>query len=85
MKRFTMDKGTAIRTIVLIVALVNQFLVAFGLSPFPFSAQEIEVALSYVFTVLATLWTWWKNNDLTPEAYEGTKLTRELKRKKGDK
>ena len=72
MKRFKMDKATAIRTIVLFVALANQFLVAFGLSPFPFTAQEIELALSYVFTVIATIWTWYRNNDITEEAQKGT-------------
>lgn len=76
-----MDKATAIRTIVLIIALVNQALVAFGLSPMPFTTQEIEVGLSYVITVAATLWSWWKNNDITPEAREGTRVTRELKAK----
>lgn len=81
MRKFTIDKATAIRTIVLIIALVNQALVAFGLSPFPFTAQEIEVGLSYIFTVVATLWAWWKNNDVTPEAQEGTRVTRELKAK----
>ena len=89
MKRFKMDKATAIRTIVLFVALANQFLVAFGLSPFPFSAQEIELALSYLFTVVATLWSWWKNNDVTPEAHKATAhknaLKSKNKRKEGDK
>ena len=88
MKKFTMDKATAIRTIVLVIALINQALVAFGLSPFPFSAQEIEVALSYVFTVCATLWAWWKNNDVTPEAHKATAhmnaLKAKKKRKEGD-
>ncbi len=89
MKRFKMDKATAIRTIVLFVALANQFLVAFGLSPFPFSAQEIELALSYVFTVIATIWAWYRNNDITEEAQKGTAhmnaLKSKNKRKEGDK
>lgn len=88
MRNFKMNKEATIRTIVLIVALANQALVAFGLSPFPFSAQEIEVGLSYVFTVAATIWAWWKNNDITPEAREGTEHMRRLKadkkRKEGD-
>lgn len=79
--KFTMDKATVIRTLVLVVALLNQFLVAFGLSPFPFTAQEIEVGLSYVFTVVATLWSWWKNNDVTEEAQKGTEYMRKLKAK----
>lgn len=86
--KFSMDKATIIRTVVLIVALANQFLVAFGLSPFPFSAQEIEVGLSYTFTVISTIWAWYRNNDITEEAQKGTEYMRELKenkRKKGDK
>lgn len=79
--KFKMDKATAIRTIVLVIALINQALVSFGLSPFPFTAQEIEVGLSYVFTVVATIWAWWKNNDTTEEAREGTRVMRELKAK----
>lgn len=81
MKRFKIDKATAIRTIILVIALINQALVAFGLSPFPFTAQEIEVALSYIFTVVATLWAWWKNNSLTPEAREADEIMRDLKAK----
>lgn len=86
--KFSMDKATVIRTLVLVVALANQFLVAFGLSPFPFTAQEIEVGLSYTFTVIATLWAWWKNNSVTAEAHEADDYMRELKenkRKKDDK
>jgi len=89
MRKFNIDKATLIRTLVLIVALVNQALVAFGLSPVPFTAAEIEAGLSTLFTVLATLWTWWKNNDVTPEAKQATKhmqaLKAKKKRKKGDK
>jgi len=89
MKRFNMDKATIIRTVVLFIALANQFLVAAGLSPFPFTAQEIEVGLSYAFTAIATLWAWWKNNDVTPEAKAGTAHMKSLKeankkRREGD-
>ena len=86
--KFSMDKATVIRTIILLVALANQFLVSFGLSPFPFSAEQIEVGLSWAFTVLATLWTWWKNNSITKEARQADEYMHELKtknkRKKGD-
>lgn len=79
---FKMDKATLIRTLVLIAALANQALVAFGLSPLPFTPAEIEAGLASLFTVLASLWAWYKNNDTTPEAQQGTRVTRELKAKK---
>ena len=81
MSNFKMTKQTAIRSIILLIALVNQALVSFGLSPFPFTAQEIEVALSYVFTAIATIWAWWKNNSATEEANEADEYMRELKAK----
>jgi SPP1 family holin len=60
-----MDKGTIIRTSVLLVALINQFLVIFGKSPLPFSDQEVEQIASVIFTFITALWTWYKNNYVT--------------------
>lgn len=79
--KFSIDKASAIRILVLIVALINQVLVVFGLSPFPFTSAEIEAGLSTAFTVVAAIINTYKNNDITPEAQKGTKLTRELKAK----
>jgi len=81
MRKFKMNKATVIRTIVLIVALLNQFLVSFGLSPFPFSQAEIEAGLAMVFSAAATFWAWWKNNDVTPEAHRATAHMNALKKK----
>lgn len=81
-KDFKMDKATIIRSLVLLIALINQGLVAFGLSPVPFSTAEIESGLAMVFTAGATLWAWWKNNDVTPEAKQATKHMNALKTKK---
>lgn len=87
--KFSVDKAAAIRILVLIIALVNQGLVAFGLSPMPFTTAEIEAGLSVVFTVIATFVATYKNNDFTPEAKKGTERMRELKADKkrngGDK
>jgi len=83
--KFYITKETALRIAVLFIALVNQFLVAFGISPVPFTSAEIEAFLSTLFTVVATLWTTWKNNDVTPEAHAGTAKMRELKSKNGRK
>ena len=64
-----------IRTVVLFVALVNQFLVMFGKSPLPFGEAEIasivlsvDVAISTIATAVAALWAWWYDNDITKEA-----------------
>ena len=60
-----MDKGSIIRTIVLFVALVNQVLVMMGYSPLPFGEAEVEMFVSTLFTVIASLVAWWKNNYLS--------------------
>src|SRR5690625_1357745 len=82
MKNLRIDQLTAIRIVVLLIALVNQTLVVFGISPIPFTSAEIEAAVTAVFSVAATLWATWKNNDITPEAHRGTEHMRNLKAKK---
>ncbi|WP_303984870.1 phage holin [Niallia circulans] len=77
-----MDKFTLIRTIVLVVALINQSLVLAGYSPLPFDDAQVENAVTIVFSVVASLLAWWKNNSLTKEAKEADKYLKELKDKK---
>ena len=72
-------KETIIRTIVLVVALVNQALTIVGKSPLPFEAEEITEGLSYLFTVVAALWSWWKNNSFTSAAIRADNVMDALK------
>lgn len=81
-RKISMDKETAIRIIVITAALVNQILVVFGISPIPFTSAEIEAGVTAVFSVAATLWATWKNNDFTPEAKRGTEHMENLKASK---
>jgi SPP1 family holin len=60
-----MDKGSIIRTIVLFVALANQFLVMNGMSPLPIADAQIEMVGSTLFTIVVSLITWYKNNYIT--------------------
>ncbi len=50
--------GTWARTIVLIVALINQVLTMFGLKPFPFSDDEVYNGVTVLF------------NDITKETID---------------
>lgn len=70
----TVKKDTIIRTIVLIVALVNQALTLSGKNPLPFEDDEIVDVLSYAFTAAASLWAWWKNNSFTQNAIKADKV-----------
>lgn len=75
----TIKKDTIIRTIVLIVALINQGLTIAGKNPLPFEDAEITEILSYIFTICASLWSWWKNNSFTKNAIEADKVLDALK------
>lgn len=73
-------QDTIIRTVVLFVALLNQFLTMKGMSPLPFEEDEITEMLSYLFTAVAALWSWWKNNSFTKNAIEADEVLAELKK-----
>lgn len=73
MKKYTLnlknaDPGTIIRTIILLLALVNQVLTALGKSVIPVSDEEVSTVISTVFTIAASVAAWWKNNSVTTQA-----------------
>lgn len=74
----TVKKDTIIRTIVLIVALINQALTLAGKNPLPFEDDEIVNVLSYAFTLGASLWAWWKNNSFTQNAIKADEVLAQL-------
>lgn len=78
MKKISTD--TIIRTIVLIIALVNQILTSLGKNPLPFSDDMIYEAVTLVVTIGASVWAWWKNNSFTSAAIEADTVLQELKK-----
>lgn len=73
------DREVIIRTIVLVIVLFNQLLVAYGKEKLPFTEDEIYSGVSSIATVLVSIWAWWKNNSFTEAAIEGDKLKNQLK------
>lgn len=71
--------GTIVRTVVLVVALVNQILTSTGHSIIPISDEQIDSIVSILFTVIASIVAWWKNNSFTAAAIEADKTMKELK------
>lgn len=70
MKNF--DKGTVIRTVLLFMALINQFLIMVGKPVLPISEDQVTsladtlyLAFSMIFTIVTTLMAWFKNNYVT--------------------
>ncbi|WP_141432401.1 phage holin [Bacillus sp. 03113] len=74
-----MDKWTAIRTIVLFIALLNQFLSTYGLTEIPGTSEEQTLVLSTVFTAVTAIIAWFKNNYVTAKG----KKQKELLKKHG--
>lgn len=71
-----------VRLVVLVILLINQALIVFGLNPLPFSEEQIFEAVSSVATVIVALWAWWKNNSITKEAQEADEYLQELKERR---
>lgn len=63
--------GTITRTVVLILALVNQILSVTGHAVLPIEDAQVEIIVSTVWTMAASLWAWWKNNSFTKAAIAG--------------
>lgn len=84
MKNF--DKGTVIRTVLLFIALINQFLIMVGKPVLPISEDQVNtltetlyLAFSMVFTLVTTLVAWFKNNYVTSKGH----LQKETLKQKG--
>lgn len=75
-----MNKGTRIRAAIALIALINQALVTIGNVDFGNEiSNQIYKWISLLFLIGAMVTSHWYNNDYTPEAAEGTGLTRMLK------
>ncbi|WP_426554116.1 phage holin [Bacillus velezensis] len=66
------DKGTVVRTVLLLLALSNQTLLIFGKSPLNIQEDQVSqladtlyAAGSAVFTIITTAAAWFKNNYVT--------------------
>ena len=73
---------TLIRTIVLIIALVNQGLATFGKEAFPITEDQVYQVVSICVTIGSAVWAWWKNNSFTKYAIEADEILKQ-KRENG--
>lgn len=74
------SKETIIRTIALVLSIVNYILTAKGKNPLPFSETEVYEFISMIMMSAASLWAWWKNNSFTKEAIAADKVLDDLKK-----
>ncbi|MCG0590546.1 MULTISPECIES: phage holin [Bacillus] len=75
MKKF--EKGTVVRTVLLLIALINQTMLMFGKSPLDITegqvnqlADALYTAGSVLFSIGTTAAAWFKNNYLTEKGHK---------------
>lgn len=71
--------GTIARTIVLLLALVNQCLSMAGIQVIPIADEDINALVTTLWTVVAAVVAWWKNNSFTRAARAGDAAMRQEK------
>lgn len=59
---------TIARTIVLVIALVNQILTSTGKNPLPFAEDTVYQLITLVITIISSVSAWWYNNSFTTAA-----------------
>lgn len=74
------EVGTIIRTICLVLALVNQGLTMAGRSVLPISDEQVNQFVTLIVTIGASVWAWWKNNSFTQAALTADEIMHDLKR-----
>ena len=72
-------KDTIVRTIVLIIALLNQGLAIFGKEAFPVTEDQVYQLVTLLITIGAAVWAWWQNNSFTRHAIMADDYLKELK------
>lgn len=72
--------ATIVRTVCLMLALVNQILSATGHAIIPIENAEVEQLVTSMITVVTALVSWWKNNSFTTAAIEADKELDRLKK-----
>jgi SPP1 family holin len=76
---------TGERTKAIILLIVQLFSVAqtglsiAGISQLPFTSDQVSTAITGVIAVIASIYSWWRNNNLTGAAVQGQQLTNAIK------
>ena len=83
--RMTISAGTIARTIILVLALLNQILTAMGHNVINISDESINTLISTGFTIVTAIVAWWKNNSFTQSALKADEVMREGKENGGSR
>lgn len=70
---------TIARTIILILALINQILAVTGKGTLDIAENDIYQIVSLAATITSAVWAWWKNNSFTKPAIAADNYMHRLK------
>lgn len=73
------SKATIIRTICLVIAIVNIILEMRGYSIIPIDNELVSETVSIIFLIGSAVASWWKNNSFTENAIQADKYLKYLK------
>lgn len=82
MKDLKISKGTIVRTIMLIIVVVNMILQHFGIDIINVNESEVLSFVEIVLELAVIAVTFWKNNSFTDKAIEADKFLKNLKESK---
>lgn len=60
--------STITRTVILLLALINQILSVCGINVIPISDETVSDLITVLFTTVSAIVAWWKNNSFTQKA-----------------
>lgn len=64
-----------VRLVVSVVTIVNIVAAQFGWEPLGVDADQLYMVVSSALAIAASLWAWWKNNNMTLAAIAGQRTT----------
>lgn len=73
------SKGTIVRTVMLVIVIINMILKQFGLDVINVSESEILSVVEMLLELAVIIVTFWKNNSFTDKAIKADEFLKTLK------
>lgn len=73
------SKGTIVRTIMLVIVIINLVLKQFGIDLINVSESEVLTAVEMIIELAIIVVSFWKNNSFTEKAIKADEFLQELK------
>lgn len=73
------SKGTIVRTIMLVIVIINMILKACGKNIINIDENQVLTVLEYIIEIAVIAVNWWKNNSFTDKAIKADEFLKTLK------